>query len=121
MGVREYSAEEEFWASEAGGKRRLENLHNEERQNFNSCLNFIKLIKNRRMRWAGHAGKGNAFRKNLKGREHLENLGMDRRIMLKCIIIEWECRVWTFSSGLGQETVVGCTNCREFPGQVSNF
>jgi len=42
------------------------------------------------MRWAGHAENGNAFRKNLKGREHLGNLGMDRRIMLKCIIIEWE-------------------------------
>ena len=31
-----------------------------------------------------------AFRKNVKGKEHLGNLGMDRRIMLKCILSEWE-------------------------------
>jgi hypothetical protein len=38
------------------------------------------------MTWAGHVEKRNAFRKNLKGREQLGNLDMDRRIMLKCIL-----------------------------------
>jgi hypothetical protein len=31
-----------------------------------------------------------AFRKNVKEKKHLENLDMDRRIMLKCILSEWE-------------------------------
>ena len=65
--------------------------------------------------------KRNAFRKILKEREHLGNLDIDRRIMLKCILSEWECRVWTFSSGLRQVRVVVCINCGEFRGQVSNF
>jgi hypothetical protein len=38
----------------------------------------------------GECGEKNACRKNLKGREHLGNLGMDGRIMLKCILSEWE-------------------------------
>lgn len=42
------------------------------------------------MRWAANAEEGNAFRKNLKGREHLGNQGMDKRIILKCIFSEWE-------------------------------
>jgi hypothetical protein len=40
------------------------------------------------MKWAGHVEKRNAFRKILNEREHLGNLDIDRRIMLKCILSE---------------------------------
>jgi hypothetical protein len=37
-----------IWTSKCGG-----NLHNEELHNLYSSPNFIKVIKSRRMRWAG--------------------------------------------------------------------
>jgi hypothetical protein len=40
-------------------------LHNEELHNFYSSPNIIRLIKSRRMRWAGHIarmGETNAYR-----------------------------------------------------------
>jgi hypothetical protein len=39
-------------------------LHNEELHNLYSSPNIIRMIKSRRMRWAGHVsrmGKGNAY------------------------------------------------------------
>jgi hypothetical protein len=44
------------------------------------------------MRWAGHAARISERRntkfwlENLKGRDHLEDLGVDKRIILKCIL-----------------------------------
>jgi hypothetical protein len=32
-------------------------LHNEELQNLYSSTNIIRMIKSRRMRWAGHVGR----------------------------------------------------------------
>jgi hypothetical protein len=66
-------------------------LHNEELRNLYFSPNDIKVIKSRRMRRAGmqHAWeKGQMLTKfwseNLKGRDHLENLGVHGRI-----IIQW--------------------------------
>jgi hypothetical protein len=39
-------------------------LHNEELNNLNSSPNIVRVIKSRRMRWAGHVacmGKGEAY------------------------------------------------------------
>jgi hypothetical protein len=49
-GVREQGAEERDEAT--GGWRKL---HNEELHNFYSSPSIIRMIKSRRMRWAGHA------------------------------------------------------------------
>jgi hypothetical protein len=38
-------------------------LHNEELQNFYSSQNIIKIIKSRRMRWAGHMARMGEKRK----------------------------------------------------------
>jgi len=39
------------WEEVAGGWRRL---HNEELHNLYTSLNVFRVIKSRRMRWAGH-------------------------------------------------------------------
>jgi hypothetical protein len=69
-------------------------LHNEELHNLNSSTNIIRMIKSRRMRWAGHvAGMGqtrNAYRilegkpegKRLLGRprrRQVDNIRLDLR------------------------------------------
>jgi hypothetical protein len=51
-------------------------------------------VKSRMMRWAGHVArmgntvneKKNTFLEWLKGRDHLEDLGIDERIILKWIL-----------------------------------
>jgi hypothetical protein len=58
--------------------------------------NVIRVIKLRRMRWAGNVeslGKGDGhtgFRwRNLKEKEHLEEADVDRRIILRWIFRKW--------------------------------
>jgi hypothetical protein len=50
-------------------------------------------MKSRRMRWAGHVARmGKIINvhkmlfESLKGRDHSENLGVDGRIILNCIL-----------------------------------
>jgi hypothetical protein len=68
----------------AGGWRRL---LNEERHNLYASPNVIRVIKSGRIRWAGHVPRmeemRNAF---LNGRYHLEDLGLDRKIILERIL-----------------------------------
>jgi hypothetical protein len=71
-----------------GGWRKL---HNEECHNLYSSPN-IRVNKSRRIRWTGHVvhmGRQmlTEFRlKSLKGRDHSEDLGINGRIILKCIL-----------------------------------
>jgi hypothetical protein len=65
-------------------------LYNEEFHNKYSSPNIIRAIKSRRKRFIGHARfmreTGNAYKivfKDLKGREHLGGLVIDRRMILK--------------------------------------
>jgi hypothetical protein len=74
----------------AGGWRRL---HNEELRNLHSSSNIIRMITSRKMRWAGHVAHVGGVRNsyiilvgNLKGRNHLEGLDVDRKIILKWIL-----------------------------------
>jgi hypothetical protein len=56
-------------------------------------LSVIRAIKSRRMRWAGHVAcmregremHTRLWSENLKGRDHLEDLGVDGKI-----ILEWK-------------------------------
>jgi hypothetical protein len=62
----------------AGGWRRL---HNEELHNLYGSPNVTRMIKSRRMRWAGHVARIGEMRyaydilfENLKGRDHSESV-----------------------------------------------
>jgi hypothetical protein len=62
-------------------------LHNDELHNLYSSLNIFRVIKSRRMRWAGHVarrGEGKGVYKILVGRpegkNHWEDLGAGGRI-----------------------------------------
>jgi hypothetical protein len=74
----------------AGGCRRL---HNEERHNLYALpnTNISSMIKSRRMSRSGHVtgmGEGSACR---MGRDHLEDLGIDGRVILDDLReTEWE-------------------------------
>jgi hypothetical protein len=59
---------------------------------INSSPNIIRVIKTRRLRWVGHVarmrerrGAYRALVGNLRGGDHLEDSGVDGRIILKWI------------------------------------
>jgi hypothetical protein len=65
-------------------------LHNDELHSLYSSQNIVRVIKSRRMRWAGHAARmwrGEVFTGfwlgNPKARNHWEVLGVDERIILR--------------------------------------
>jgi hypothetical protein len=68
----------------------MEKLHNEELHNSYSSPSIIRVIKSRRMRWAGHAARmgamRNAYRESQKERDHLEDQDVDGWTILKCIL-----------------------------------
>jgi hypothetical protein len=72
-------------------------LHNDELHNLYSSPNIVRVIKSRRMRWAGHVarmGEGEMFTGfwlgGLKGREHWEGVGIGGRITLRLILRKQE-------------------------------
>jgi hypothetical protein len=65
-------------------------MHNDELHSLYSSLNIVRVIKLRRMGWAGHGvgvGEGRGVYRNLlggpEGRDHWEDLGVGRRITLR--------------------------------------
>jgi hypothetical protein len=67
-------------------------LHNKELYALYSSPNIIQVIKSRRLRWAGHVAcmgeKRGTYRVlvgKTEGRNHLEDQGIDGRIILKWI------------------------------------
>jgi len=88
-------------------------LHNEEINDLYSSPNMVRVIKSRRMRWAGHVARMGQERGVYRvlvgkpeGRNHWGDLGVDGRI-LGWISRKWDVGIWT---GLGWpriETVGG--------------
>jgi len=83
-------------------------LHNEELNDLYCSPNIIKVIKSRRMRWAGHVARMEKRRgvyRVLVGKpEGKKPLGRPRggwRIILRWIFRKWEVGIWTGSSWLG--------------------
>jgi hypothetical protein len=64
--------------------------------------NTIRMIRSRRKRWTGHVARmgdkkciQNFGWKNLKGRENLEDLGVDGKIKLERTLGKYGGKVWT--------------------------
>jgi hypothetical protein len=73
-------------------------LRNAELNDLYSSSNISRVIKSR-MRWAGHIarmGEGQVYTIFLWGevteRDHLEDLGVDGRIILRWIFSKWDVR-----------------------------
>jgi hypothetical protein len=67
-------------------------LHNDELHNLYSAPNIVRMIKSRRMRWAGHVARIEEVRREVftefrlgspKGRDHWKDLGVGGRVTLK--------------------------------------
>ena len=76
-------------------------LHNEELNDLYCSPNIVRVIKSRRIRWAGHVarmGDRRGARRVLIGtpreRDHLEDPGIDWRIILRWIFSMWDVGSW---------------------------
>jgi hypothetical protein len=89
-------------------------LLNEELRDLYSSTNIVRVIKSRRMRWAGHVAwmeRGEACTGfcwgNLREKDHWGDLGIDGRIILRWIFRKWDVEVWTGLGCLRKETCGG--------------
>ena len=91
-----------FGPKRDGVKGELRKLHNEELNDLYSSPNIVRVIKSRRMRWAGHVAcmeEGRGVHKVLVGkpeeRDHWGDQDVDGRIILRWILRKWEGVVGT--------------------------
>jgi hypothetical protein len=82
-------------------------LHDEELNDLYSSSNIIRVIKSKRMRWAGHVArmgeKRGAYRilvGDLREGDHLGDPGVDWRIILKWLFNMWDGGAWAGLSWL---------------------
>ena len=80
-------------------------LHNEELNDLYCSPNIMRVIKSRRMRWAGHVARMGEERgrigfwwENRREGDHWGDLGLDGWIILGWISRRWDVGIWT---GLG--------------------
>jgi hypothetical protein len=75
------------------GARRWRRPRNDALHNLNASTNIIRVIKSKIIRWVGHVEHMEEREmhtvfcmENLKGGDHSEDLGLDRRIILDWIL-----------------------------------
>ena len=83
----------------------LRRLHNEELNDLYSSPIIVRVIKSRRMRWAGHValmgeemGVYRFLVRKQEGRNHWRDLGVDEWIILGWISRRWDVGIWTRDS-----------------------
>jgi hypothetical protein len=73
-------------------------LHNEVLNDLYTSPNIVRVIKSRRMRWAGHVvrmgERRDVYRCNLRERDHLEDPRVDGSIILRWIFRKWDVGEW---------------------------
>jgi len=69
-----------------------------------SSPNIVRVMKSRRMRWAWHVacvGEGRGVYRvlvgNLREGNHLEDPGVDERLILRSVFRKWDVGAWTGS------------------------
>ena len=74
----------------------MEKIHNEELSDLYSLPNIVRVVKSRRMRWAGHVVRmvdGRGVHRVLigkpEGRDHWGDPDVDGKIILKWIFGKW--------------------------------
>ena len=84
--------------------RERRKLRNEELNDLFCSTNIIRLIKSRRMKCSTYGGRGEAYTGfwwgNVREKDHLEDPGLDGRIILRWIFRKWDVGLWTGSSWL---------------------
>ena len=77
-------------------------LHNEELNDLYSSTNIVRVIKSKRMRWAGHVARMGEERvvyrvlvEKRRKRDHWGDLGLDGWIILGWISRRWDVGIWT--------------------------
>jgi hypothetical protein len=106
---------------------RQRRLHDKKLNDLYSLDSTIWVIRSRKMRWAGYVasmGGGQVhtvFRwGNLKERDHLEDLGMDGKIILNCILRNGVEGCGLDSSGSGQWKVdASCKHSIKSSGSIT--
>ena len=85
-------------------RREWGKLHNEELNDLYSSPNIVRVIKSRRIRWAGHVARMGERRGvyrvwwgNLRERYHLGDPGLDGKIIIRLILRKWRVGKWTVS------------------------
>ena len=102
-------------------------LHNEELSDLYSLPNIVRVVKLRRMSWAGHVagwGRGEVctgfWLANLRERDHWGDPDIDGRIILRWIFRKWE-ELWGLDGvGSGQGQVAGVCGYGEEPSGSDN-
>ena len=96
-----------FWPKRDEVTGEWRKLHIEELNDLYSSPNIIRLIKSRRIRWAGHVARmgestdyTGLWWGNVKERDHLGDPGVNGRIILRWIFRKWDVGLWNGSSWL---------------------